>query len=234
MLTLRDLEVSYGAIRALRGITLEVDAGELVALVGSNGAGKTTTLRTISGLLRPAAGAIRFHGEDISTVPPHRIVGMGISHVPEGRQIFGTLSVRQNLQLGAVAREDRTGLDEDFRRVFDLFPVLNERLRQAGGTLSGGEQQMLAIGRALMARPRLLLLDEPSLGLAPLLVERIFGAIARLKSEGTTILLVEQNARQALKIADRAYVLETGRIAMAGTAAELAANPDVERAYLGG
>ncbi|MGI8642882.1 MAG: ABC transporter ATP-binding protein [Thermomicrobiales bacterium] len=234
MLTLRDLEVSYGAIRALRGITLEVDAGELVALVGSNGAGKTTTLRTISGLLRPAAGAIRFHGEDISTVPPHRIVGMGISHVPEGRQIFGTLSVRQNLQLGAVAREDRTGLDEDFRRVFDLFPVLNERLRQAGGTLSGGEQQTLAIGRALMARPRLLLLDEPSLGLAPLLVERIFGAIARLKSEGTTILLVEQNARQALKIADRAYVLETGRIAMAGTAAELAANPDVERAYLGG
>lgn len=234
MLTLDDLKVNYGAIAALRGISLEVETGELVALIGSNGAGKTTTLRTISGLLRPEAGHVRFQGEDLSRQPPHRIVGMGISHVPEGRQIFGTLSVRQNLQLGAVAREDRSGSDDDLSRVFDLFPVLKERLRQAGGTLSGGEQQMLAIGRALMARPRLLLLDEPSLGLAPLLVERIFEAISQLKAEGTTILLVEQNARQALRIADRAYVLETGLVAMSGTAAELAANPDVERAYLGG
>lgn len=234
MLTLDDLKVSYGAIAALRGVSLGVETGELVALIGSNGAGKTTTLRTISGLLRPEAGHVRFQGEDLSSQPPHRIVGMGISHVPEGRQIFGTLSVRQNLQLGAVARQDRSGSDDDLGRVFDLFPVLKERLRQAGGTLSGGEQQMLAIGRALMARPRLLLLDEPSLGLAPLLVERIFEAISQLKAEGTTILLVEQNARQALRIADRAYVLETGLVAMSGTAAELAANPDVERAYLGG
>lgn len=234
MLTLDDLKVSYGAIAALRGVSLGVETGELVALIGSNGAGKTTTLRTISGLLRPVAGHVRFQGEDLSSQPPHRIVGMGISHVPEGRQIFGTLSVRQNLQLGAVARQDRSGSDDDLGRVFDLFPVLKERLRQAGGTLSGGEQQMLAIGRALMARPRLLLLDEPSLGLAPLLVERIFEAISQLKAEGTTILLVEQNARQALRIADRAYVLETGLVAMSGTAAELAANPDVERAYLGG
>lgn len=234
MLTLDDLKVSYGAIAALRGVSLGVETGELVALIGSNGAGKTTTLRTISGLLKPEAGHVRFQGEDLSSQPPHRIVGMGISHVPEGRQIFGTLSVRQNLQLGAVARQDRSGSDDDLGRVFDLFPVLKERLRQAGGTLSGGEQQMLAIGRALMARPRLLLLDEPSLGLAPLLVERIFEAISQLKAEGTTILLVEQNARQALRIADRAYVLETGLVAMSGTAAELAANPDVERAYLGG
>lgn len=234
MLTLDDLKVSYGAIAALRGVSLGVETGELVALIGSNGAGKTTTLRTISGLLRPEAGHVRFQGEDLSSQPPHRIVGMGISHVQEGRQIFGTLSVRQNLQLGAVARQDRSGSDDDLGRVFDLFPVLKERLRQSGGTLSGGEQQMLAIGRALMARPRLLLLDEPSLGLAPLLVERIFEAISQLKAEGTTILLVEQNARQALRIADRAYVLETGLIAMSGTAAELAANPDVERAYLGG
>jgi branched-chain amino acid transport system ATP-binding protein len=234
VLTLDDLKVSYGAIAALRGVSLGVETGELVALIGSNGAGKTTTLRTISGLLRPEAGHVRFQGEDLSSQPPHRIVGMGISHVPEGRQIFGTLSVRQNLQLGAVARQDRSGSDDDLGRVFDLFPVLKERLRQSGGTLSGGEQQMLAIGRALMARPRLLLLDEPSLGLAPLLVERIFEAISQLKAEGTTILLVEQNARQALRIADRAYVLETGLVAMSGTAAELAANPDVERAYLGG
>ncbi len=234
MLTLEDLHVNYGAIAALRGVSLNVESGELVALIGSNGAGKTTTLRTISGLLRPVAGSVHFQGEDLSRLPPHQIVAMGISQVPEGRQIFGTLSVRQNLQLGAVGRRDRSGTDDDLGRVFGLFPVLKERLKQAGGTLSGGEQQMLAIGRALMARPRLLLLDEPSLGLAPLLVERIFEAIASLKSGGTTILLVEQNARQALRIADRAYVLETGQIAMAGTAAQLASDPEVERAYLGG
>ncbi len=234
MLTLSDLEVSYGAIRALRGISLDVQAGELVALIGSNGAGKTTTLRTISGLLRPVAGTATFGGDDLSRLAPHQIVRMGISHVPEGRQIFGSLSIQDNLHLGAVARKDRTLMSDDLERVFALFPVLKQRLRQPGATLSGGEQQMLAIGRALMARPRLLLLDEPSLGLAPLLVERIFESIAQLKAEGTTILLVEQNARQALEVADRGYVLETGRVAIEGPAVELAADPDVERAYLGG
>lgn len=234
MLTLNHLEVSYGAIRALRGVSLHVDAGELVALIGSNGAGKTTTLRTVSGILRPRGGEATFDGHDLATMAPHNIVASGISHVPEGRQIFGSLSVRQNLQLGAIARQDRSTLASDLDRVFGLFPVLKERLRQPGGTLSGGEQQMLAIGRALMAQPRLLLLDEPSLGLAPLLVERIFDAIAQLKAEGTTILLVEQNARQALNIADRGYVLETGQVTLEGPATALAANPDVERAYLGG
>lgn len=234
MLTLSDLKVSYGAIRALRGISLDVQAGELVALIGSNGAGKTTTLRTVSGLLRPLTGKATFEGHDLSRLAPHQIVRMGISHVPEGRQIFGSLSVQHNLHLGAVARKDRISMSDDLERVFALFPVLKQRLRQSGATLSGGEQQMLAIGRALMARPRLLLLDEPSLGLAPLLVERIFESIAQLKAEGTTILLVEQNARQALEVADRGYVLETGRVAIEGPAVELAADPDVERAYLGG
>ncbi len=234
MLTLEDVRVYYGAIQAVKGISLEVQDRELVALVGANGAGKTTTLRTISGLFRPRTGRIRYDGTDLATKAPHEVVGLGISQAPEGRQIFGSLSVRENLMLGAVRRADRGALDEDLDRVFALFPVLRERLGQAGGTLSGGEQQMLAIGRALMARPRLLLLDEPSLGLAPLMVGRIFEVIARLKAEGVTILLVEQNARKALEVADRAYVLETGRIALSGPARELAANPEVERAYLGG
>jgi branched-chain amino acid transport system ATP-binding protein len=236
MLVLSDVRVSYGAIQAVKGISLEVRERELVALIGANGAGKTTTLRTISGLFRPRGGAITFEGRDLAALPPHAIVGLGIAQAPEGRQIFGSLSVRENLMLGAVRRrgKERAALADDLGRVFALFPVLEERLGQAGGTLSGGEQQMLAIGRALMARPRLLLLDEPSLGLAPLMVARIFEVIARLKAEGTTILLVEQNARKALEVADRGYVLETGRIILGGPAAELAANPEVERAYLGG
>ncbi len=236
MLSLSDVRVAYGAIQAVQGISLDVGERELVALIGANGAGKTTTLRTISGLFRPRSGTISYEGQDLTTLPPHAIVGLGIAQAPEGRQIFGSLSVRENLDLGAIRRrdKDRAALGADLERVFDLFPVLKERLGQAGGTLSGGEQQMLAIGRALMARPRLLLLDEPSLGLAPLMVGRIFEVIARLKAEGTTILLVEQNARTALEIADRAYVLETGRITLSGPAQELAANPAVERAYLGG
>ncbi len=234
MLILEDVHVAYGAIRAVKGISLEVQDRELVALVGSNGAGKTTTLRAVSGLFRPRPGSIRYDGTDLTKLAPHEIVARGISQSPEGRQIFGSLTVRENLMLGAVRRKDRAKLGDDLDRIFDLFPVLKERIGQAGGTLSGGEQQMLAIGRALMARPRLLLLDEPSLGLAPLLVQRIFDVVARLKAEGVTILLVEQNARKALEVADRGYVLETGRIVLQGPAAELAANPEVERAYLGG
>src|SRR5215217_5263682 len=234
MLTLEDVRISYGAIQAVKGISLEVGERELVALVGSNGAGKTTTLRTISGIFRPRTGRIVYEGRDLTKLAPHQIVAAGVVQAPEGRQIFGSLTVRENLMLGAVSRRDRAAIPADLERVFDLFPVLKERLGQAGGTLSGGEQQMLSIGRALMARPRLLLLDEPSLGLAPLIVARIFDVIARLKAEGVTILLVEQNARKALEVADRAYVLETGLVALSGSARELAANPEIERAYLGG
>ena len=233
MLELVDLHVRYGSIRALQGVSLQVARGELVALIGSNGAGKTTTLRTISGLLRPSGGAINFEGADISRASTDRIVGLGISHCPEGRRIFGGLTVSQNLRLGAVSQSDRGAADDDLEMVFALFPLLKERAAQAGGTMSGGEQQMLAIGRALMSRPRLLLLDEPSLGLAPLLVERIFEAIAELKRQGRTILLVEQNVHHALDIADRAYVMETGRITLDGPAAVLRHDPKVEQSYLG-
>ncbi len=233
MLELRDVHVRYGNIRALQGVSLTVGAGELIALIGSNGAGKTTTLRTISGLLRPSAGAIVFEGADISHAPTDRIVSLGISHCPEGRRIFGGLTVRENLRLGAVAQSDGAAAAADLEMVFGLFPLLKERLGQAGGTLSGGEQQMLAIGRALMSRPRLLLLDEPSLGLAPLMVERIFETIAELKRQGRTILLVEQNVHHALDIADRAYVLETGRITLEGPADVLRHDPMVEQSYLG-
>jgi branched-chain amino acid transport system ATP-binding protein len=234
VLKLEDVRVYYGAIQAVKGISLEVNDRELVALIGSNGAGKTTTLRTISGLFRPRTGTINYDGMDLTRMAPHQIVEAGVSQAPEGRQIFSSLTVRENLRLGGVRRSDKAEFDADLERVFDLFPVLKERLNQSGGTLSGGEQQMLAIGRALMARPRLLLLDEPSLGLAPLMVRRIFDVVSRLKSEGVTILLVEQNARKALEVADRAYVLETGLITVSGVAKELAANPEVERAYLGG
>jgi branched-chain amino acid transport system ATP-binding protein len=234
VLKLEDVRVYYGAIQAVKGISLEVNDRELVALIGSNGAGKTTTLRTISGLFRPRTGTITYDGMDLTRMAPHQIVDAGVSQAPEGRQIFGSLTVRENLRLGGVRRSDKSEFDADLDRVFDLFPVLKERINQSGGTLSGGEQQMLAIGRALMARPKLLLLDEPSLGLAPLLVRRIFDVVSRLKSEGVTILLVEQNARKALEVADRAYVLETGLITVSGIAKELAANPEVERAYLGG
>ena len=233
MLDLTDVHVRYGNIRALQGVSLRVAQGELVALIGSNGAGKTTALRTISGLLRPAQGAITFEGADISRAPTDRIVALGISHCPEGRRIFGGLTVGDNLRLGAVSRSDKQAVAEDLEMVLSLFPILRERLAQAGGTLSGGEQQMLAIGRALMSRPRLLLLDEPSLGLAPLLVERIFEAIAELKQQGRTILLVEQNVHHALDIADRAYVLETGRITLDGPAGVLRHDPKVEQSYLG-
>ncbi len=221
-LALRDVRVFYGAIQAVKGISLDVRERELVALVGANGAGKTTTLRTISGLFRPRTGTIAYGGADLTRLEPHQIVALGIAQAPEGRQI-----------LGATRRRDRDALGADLERVFALFPILEERLAQKAGTLSGGEQQMLAIGRALMAKPRLLLLDEPSLGLAPLMVGRIFEVIARLKAEGVTMLLVEQNARKALEVADRAYVMETGIITMSGDAKELAANPEIERAYLG-
>jgi branched-chain amino acid transport system ATP-binding protein len=233
MLELVDVQVEYGNIRALQGLSLTVGTGELVALIGSNGAGKTTTLRTISGLLRPSEGAITYEGSDIGHAPPHQIVSLGISHCPEGRRIFGSLTVRENLRLGAVAQRDRLAKAEDLQMVLELFPLLGERMDQAGGTLSGGEQQMLAIGRALMSRPRLLLLDEPSLGLAPLMVERIFETIAALKARGRTILLVEQNVHHALDVADRAYVLETGRVTLEGRADVLRRDPKVEQAYLG-
>ncbi|HET7089611.1 MAG TPA: ABC transporter ATP-binding protein [Anaerolineae bacterium] len=233
MLELHDVEVYYGSIRALKGVSLTVAEGELVTLIGSNGAGKSTTLKTISGLLRPKGGRVQYRGQPIDRLPPHQIVALGISHCPEGRHIFGRLTVAENLRLGAVRRRDPDGIRQDRERVYELFPVLKERSRQLAGTLSGGEQQMLAIGRALMSRPKLLLLDEPSLGLAPLLVAAIFDTIQQLKHAGTTILLVEQNARLALGIADRGYVMETGRIILAETAAELKANPQVEHTYLG-
>jgi branched-chain amino acid transport system ATP-binding protein len=234
VLTLQDLRVFYGAIQAVKGISLEVRERELVAIVGANGAGKTTTLRTISGIYRPTTGSITFEGRNLAALPSHEIVALGISQAPEGRQIFGSLSVRDNLMLGATRRADRAGITQELDYLVSLFPVLGDRMNQSGGTLSGGEQQMLAIARALMAKPRLLLLDEPSLGLAPMLVNRIFAVISRLKETGVTILLVEQNARKALEIADRAYVMETGRVILAGDARELAANPEIEKAYLGG
>jgi branched-chain amino acid transport system ATP-binding protein len=233
VLELRDLEVNYGNIRALQGISLTVADGELVTLIGSNGAGKSTTLKAISGLLRPKAGSITYAGQRLDGRAPHQIVAVGVAHCPEGRRIFGQLTVEENLRLGAVQRHDHGAVQADLERAYELFPKLKERRRQPGGTLSGGEQQMLAISRALMSRPKLLLLDEPSLGLAPLLVETIFATILRLKAERTTLLLVEQNARLALDVADRAYVMETGRITLAGPAAELRHNPEVERTYLG-
>jgi branched-chain amino acid transport system ATP-binding protein len=234
MLTLQDVRVFYGAIQAVKGISLEVRERELVTIVGANGAVKTTTLRTISGIYRPTTGSMIFEGRNLATLPSHEIVALGISQAPEGRQIFGSLSVRDNLMLGATRRADRAGIAQELDYLVSLFPVLGERMNQSGGTLSGGEQQMLAIARALMAKPRLLLLDEPSLGLAPMLVNRIFAVISRLKETGVTILLVEQNARKALEIADRAYVMETGRVILEGDARVLAANPEIEKAYLGG
>ncbi len=234
LLELENVHVYYGNIHALKGISIQVDEGEVVAMLGANGAGKTTTLRTISGLLRPREGGVRLRGESIDTLPPHVIVYKGIGHAPEGRRIFGRLTVEENLMMGAFARADPQGIKEDLDRVFALFPRLKERISQVAGTLSGGEQQMLAIGRALMARPRVLLLDEPSMGLAPVLVEQIFETLKTINTQGTTILLVEQNAYMALTIANRGYVLQTGEIALSGKAAELQANEEVRRAYLGG
>ncbi len=233
LLEINDLTVYYGHVHALKGISLTVEPGEIVALIGANGAGKSTTLRAISGLVRPQ-GEIVFDGRSINATPAHQIVQMGIGHVPEGRKVFATLTVDENLTLGAYSRgRDRTGIEESRERVFALFPRLAERRHQLAGTLSGGEQQMLAIGRALMVKPRLMLLDEPSLGLAPLLVQSIFQTIKEINAQGTTVLLVEQNARAALKLAHRAYVLETGRIALSGPANVLAEDPRVRRAYLG-
>jgi branched-chain amino acid transport system ATP-binding protein len=232
VLKVESIDVAYGEIRALKGVGLEVGRGEIVTILGNNGAGKTTTLKTISGLLHPSRGAITLEDESLLDVPPHAIVSRGIAHVPEGRRIFNRLTVRENLLMGAYLRSD-AGVSADLERVFGLFPRLAERLTQVAGTLSGGEQQMLAIGRALMANPRLLLLDEPSMGLAPVLVEQIFDTISDINRQGMTILLVEQNAAMALSIAHRGYVLETGSIALTGTAAELSENADVRRAYLG-
>jgi branched-chain amino acid transport system ATP-binding protein len=233
MLELREVEVAYGNIRALKGISLTVAEGELVTLIGANGAGKSTTLKAVSGLLRPIAGTIQYHGQPLDHLPTHQIVALGISHCPEGRHMFGGLTVAENLRLGAVQRHDQEGIGRDIGHIYEMFPVLRKRSAQLAGTLSGGEQQMLAIGRALMSRPKLLLLDEPSLGLAPILVGEIFDTIRQLKREGSTILLVEQNARVALDIADRAYVLETGRVTLQGLASELKHNPQVEHTYLG-
>ena len=234
MLKIDNIDVYYGAIHALKGISLEVKEGEIVTLIGANGAGKSTTLRTISGLLKPKTGSITFLGQNIEGVRAHEIVKKGISQVPEGRRVFAEMTVMENLDLGAFVRKDKAGIQQDLKHVFELFPRLEERKNQSAGTLSGGEQQMLAVGRALMSRPKLLLLDEPSMGLAPLLIKEIFNIIVDINKSGTTVLLVEQNANMALSIANRAYVLETGRITLSGSAKELAASEDVRKAYLGG
>ena len=234
MLKIDNIHVYYGAIHALKGVSLEVHKGEIVTLIGANGAGKSTTLRTVSGLLAPKSGGISFLGENIAGMPAHEIVKRGISQVPEGRRIFAEMSVQENLEMGAFTRKDKAGVEKDFEIVYNRFPRLKERRKQQAGTLSGGEQQMLAMGRALMSRPKLLLLDEPSMGLAPLLIKEIFSIIEDINREGTTVLLVEQNANMALSIAHRAYVMETGRITLQGAAKELAASEDVRKAYLGG
>ncbi|MEN6522541.1 MAG: ABC transporter ATP-binding protein [Anaerolineaceae bacterium] len=232
-LEVENLNVYYGAIHALHGISFQVEEGEIVTLIGANGAGKSTTLRTISGLLQPRTGFVKFKGKEITTTPAEQIVRMGISQVPEGRKIFAPLTVRENLMMGAYTREDKNEILQSMERVFTSFPRLKERIDQLGGTLSGGEQQMLATGRGLMSKPSLLLLDEPSMGLSPILVEEIFRIIQEINKQGTTILLVEQNALMALSISNRAYVLETGRVVLSGDAKEVAENPQVKSAYLG-
>jgi len=234
MLEVRDLHVHYGAIRALHGVTLSVEKGQIATLIGCNGAGKSTTLRAISGLVRPASGSIHFEGEPIHRMPPHEIVRLGVVQAPEGRGIFPNMTVAENIELGAFTRRDHGAIARDRERSLALFPRLKERLKQSAGTLSGGEQQMLAIARALMARPRLLLLDEPSLGLAPQIVQTIFKIVREINAAGTTVLLVEQNARMALNVAHHGYVLETGTIRMSAPAAELAKSDEVRKAYLGG
>ncbi|MEH7251451.1 ABC transporter ATP-binding protein [Neobacillus niacini] len=234
MLKIEDINVYYGIIHALKGVSLEIYEGEIVTLIGANGAGKSTLLKTISGLLKPKNGSILFEGQSISGKVAQAIVKQGLSHVPEGRRVFANMSVEENLELGAYLRKDKQGIKEDFEKVFNLFPRLLERRKQLSGTLSGGEQQMLAMGRALMARPKLLLLDEPSMGLAPLLVKTIFRIIEEINKSGTTILLVEQNANMALSIADRAYVIETGKIVLSGSSEELNQSDQIRMAYLGG
>lgn len=234
MLEIKDLHVHYGVIEALKGISLEVNEGEIVALIGANGAGKTTMMQSISGIVKKSGGEINFLNESIMKANPKHIVEMGLTQVPEGRRIFTGMSVYENLMMGAFLRKDKDGIKHDYKNVCEQFPILKERMNQDASTLSGGEQQMLAMGRALMAKPKLLLLDEPSMGLAPILVKEIFNIIEEINKSGTTVLLVEQNAKMALSIAHRAYVLETGKVVMSGTGEELAKSPDVQKAYLGG
>ena len=233
MLEVRDLEVYYGVIQALKGISFDVNQGEIVALIGANGAGKTTTLHTVTGLLSARSGHIMYEGTDITKIPGYKLVSMGIAHVPEGRRVFLQMTVQENLEMGSYTQPG-SGISADLERVYDLFPRLRERRKQVAGTLSGGEQQMLAMGRALMSHPKLLMLDEPSMGLAPILVEQIFSIIQDLHRSGSTILLVEQNAQAALNVADRGYVLETGKVVTTGTGQELLENPAIKKAYLGG
>lgn len=234
MLEVKDLEVYYGMIQAIKGVSFEVNEGEVVSLIGANGAGKTTILHTVSGLLAPKKGSVVFEGNDITKVPAHKIVSFGMAHVPEGRRVFAQLSVYQNLKMGAYTRSDKNEIEETLEKVYKRFPRLEERKNQMAGTLSGGEQQMLAMGRALMSHPRIILMDEPSMGLSPILVNEIFEIIKSVSASGTTVLLVEQNAKKALSIADRAYVLETGKIVMAGDAKELMNDDSIKKAYLGG
>ena len=233
MLEIRDLEVCYGMIQAIKGISFEVKEGEVIALIGANGAGKTTTLHTISGLLSPKAGSVIFEGKDITKIPAHKIVSYGMAHVPEGRRVFASLSVYQNLKMGAYTRSSKEEIEESLQMVYSRFPRLKERKNQPAGTLSGGEQQMLAMGRALMSKPRIILMDEPSMGLSPIFVNEIFDIIKQVSAGGTTVLLVEQNAKKALSIADRGYVLETGKIVLEGNAQELLEDESVKKAYLG-
>lgn len=234
MLKVNDLSVHYGVIQAVRGISLEVNEGEIVTLIGANGAGKTTALRTISGLVKPSSGTIEFEGKPIQKVSPQKIVTHGISQVPEGRHVFPGLTVQENLEMGAFLRKDNEGIKKSFSEIYECFPILKERKIQDASTLSGGEQQMLAMGRALMSKPRLLLLDEPSMGLAPIFIKEIFNIIQEIQQQGTTVLLIEQNAKMALSIADRGYVIETGKIVLQGTGVELLASEEVKKAYLGG
>ncbi|MFB8235940.1 ABC transporter ATP-binding protein [Kitasatospora purpeofusca] len=233
LLEVQDLRVSYGKIEAVKGISFTVNQGEVTTLIGTNGAGKTTTLRTLSGLLKPTAGTITFDGQPLATVPAHKIVALGLAHSPEGRHIFPRMTIEENLLLGAFLRSDTDGITKDVERAYGLFPILGERRKQAAGTLSGGEQQMLAMGRALMSRPKLLMLDEPSMGLSPLMMQKIMATIVELKADGTTILLVEQNAQAALSLSDRGYVMETGSIVLQGTGADLLHDESVRKAYLG-
>ncbi|MFF2654397.1 ABC transporter ATP-binding protein [Streptomyces sp. NPDC058045] len=233
LLEVEDLRVSYGKIEAVKGISFTVDTGEVVTLIGTNGAGKTTTLRTISGLLKPTAGQIRFGGKPLRRYRPDQIVALGLAHSPEGRHIFPSMTIEDNLRLGAYLRNDRAGIEADIRKAYDLFPILGERRRQAAGTLSGGEQQMLAMGRALMSQPRLLMLDEPSMGLSPIMMQKIMSTIAELKAQGTTILLVEQNAQAALSLADQGHVMETGNVVLSGSGSNLLHDESVRKAYLG-
>lgn len=233
MLEVKDLEVYYGMIQAIKGISFEVNKGEVIALIGANGAGKTTTLHTITGLLSPKKGSVMFEGKDITKIPAHKIVSMGMAHVPEGRRVFADLSVYENLKLGAYTRKDKENLNKDLESIYERFPRLAERKNQSAGTLSGGEQQMLAMGRALMSKPSIILMDEPSMGLSPILVNEIFDIIESINKSGTTVLLVEQNAKKALSIADRAYVLETGKIVTSGKASELLEDDSIKKAYLG-